>query len=97
MTKQTCIIYVRVSTEEQKKKVIALLDKFKECTAYAQRMGYQIGNIFADEGRVLKTLNVPNCKRMLKYIKQNGKNIGAVIFFGSGTDSLVVRQVIMLN
>ena len=56
MTKQTCIIYVRVSTEEQKKKGYSIAGQIQECTAYAQRMGYQIGNIFADEGKSAKDL-----------------------------------------
>lgn len=81
MTKQTCIIYVRVSTEEQKKKGYSIAGQIQECTAYAQRMGYQIGNIFADEGKSAKDLKRPELQRMLKYIKQNGKNIGAVIFW----------------
>lgn len=80
MTKHA-IIYVRVSTEEQKKKGYSLAGQTQECLAYAQRMGYEVNNIFTDEGKSAKDLNRPNLQRMLQYIKSNSKKIDAVIFW----------------
>ena len=37
---EKAIIYVRVSTEEQKKKGYSIAGQLQECTAYAKRMGY---------------------------------------------------------
>lgn len=75
------IIYVRVSTEEQKKKGYSIAGQVQECTIFAQRMGYEVANIFTDEGRSAKDLNRPELQRMLKYIKDNHKSINALIFW----------------
>lgn len=44
-------------------------------------MGYEITNIFAEEGKSAKNLNRPELQRMLKYIKQNRKKINALVFW----------------
>lgn len=81
MNKQTCIIYARVSTEEQKKKGYSISGQIRDCAKYAQRMGYEVVEIFADEGISAKDLNRVNLQRMFKYIKNNGKNVDAVVFW----------------
>ena len=81
MNKQTCIIYARVSTEEQKKKGLSVPGQIRDCTEYAKRMGYKVINTFADEGVSAKDLNRADLQRMFKYIKNNGKNIDAIIFW----------------
>ena len=75
------IIYVRVSTEEQKKKGYSIAGQEEECTAFAKRMGYKVINIFTDEGKSAKDLNRPALQKMLKYIKENHKSINALIFW----------------
>ena len=81
MNAQTCIIYARVSTEEQKKKGYSISGQIRDCTKYAQLMGYKVVEIFADEGISAKDLNRVNLQRMFKYIKNNGKNVDAVVFW----------------
>ena len=81
MNKSKAIIYIRVSTEEQKKKGYSIAGQIQECTNFAQRMGYEIANIFTDEGKSAKDLNRPELQRMLKYIKNNHKSINALIFW----------------
>lgn len=81
MTKQNAIIYARVSTEEQKKKGYSVTGQIRDCTKYAQRMGYDVIEIFADEGISAKDLNRADLQRMFRYIKKNGKDIDAVIFW----------------
>ena len=78
---EKAIIYVRVSTEEQKKKGYSIAGQVQECTVYAQRMGYEVINIFTDEGKSAKDLNRPELQRMLKYIKENRKAINALVFW----------------
>lgn len=80
MTKQTAIIYARVSTEEQKKKGLSVPGQIKDCIQYAKRMGYTVVETFADEGVSAKNLNRAGLQKMFRYIKNNGKNIDAVIF-----------------
>ena len=53
------IIYVRVSTEEQKKKGYSIAGQVQECTIFAQRMGHEEANILTDEGRRAKDHNQP--------------------------------------
>lgn len=81
MTKQNAIIYARVSTEEQKKKGYSVTGQIRDCTKYAQRMGYDVVEIFADEGISAKNLNRADLQRMFRYIKKNSKDIDAVIFW----------------
>ena len=75
------IIYVRVSTEEQKKKGYSIAGQVQECTAFAQRIGYEVTNIFTDEGKSAKDLNRPELQRMFKYIKENHKSVDALVFW----------------
>lgn len=81
MSKGKAVIYTRVSTEEQKKKGYSIDGQLDDCMAYAQRMGYDVTAIFTDEGKSAKNLNRPELQRMLKFIKQNHKNISALIFW----------------
>lgn len=81
MSKGKAIIYIRVSTEEQKKKGYSIAGQIQECTNFAQRMGYEIANIFTDEGKSAKDLNRPELQRLFKYIKDNHKSINALIFW----------------
>ena len=78
---EKAIIYVRVSTEEQKKKGYSIAGQLQECTAYAKRMGYEVANVFTDEGKSAKNLHRAGLQSMLQYIKQNHKNIDALIFW----------------
>ena len=78
---EKAIIYVRVSTEEQKKKGYSIAGQLQECTAYAKRMGYEVANVFTDEGKSAKNLRRAGLQSMLQYIKQNHKNIDVLIFW----------------
>ena len=50
------VIYVRVSTEEQKKKGYSIDAQIDRCKAFATREGYANVDVFKEEGRSAKTL-----------------------------------------
>ena len=78
---EKAIVYVRVSTEEQVKKHYSIKGQENICRNYAMGMGYEVIKVFKEEGRSAKDLNRPEIKEMFKYIKQNYKNINALIFW----------------
>ena len=78
--KKKCIIYVRVSTEEQTKGY-SLDAQEDEDTAYANQQGYDVIKIFREEGLSAKNLNRPQLKEMMKWGRQNKGKFHAVIFW----------------
>ncbi len=50
MKQLRCALYPRVSTEEQFLHGLSLDAQRKDLTEYAQRMGYKIVGVYADEG-----------------------------------------------
>ena len=77
------VIYVRVSTEEQKKKGYSIDAQTDRCIEFANREGYFDNDIkvFKEEGKSAKTLNRPVLKQMFKYIQKNRKEIEVLIFW----------------
>lgn len=74
-------VYVRVSTEEQKKKGYSIDAQIDRCKEFAKREGYNDVIIFKEEGKSAKNLNRPVLQEMLKYIKKHHKEIEALIFW----------------
>lgn len=79
--KENAIIYVRVSTEEQKKKHYSIAGQTDECLKFAKINGYNVVKVFAEEGKSAKTLNRPVLQNLFKFLKTNHKNIDAIIFW----------------
>ena len=80
MQKKKCIIYVRVSTEEQTKGY-SLNAQENEDTLFAQNMGYEVIKVFREEGLSAKDLNRPVLQKMMKWGKDNIGKFDAVIFW----------------
>lgn len=75
-----CIIYVRVSTEDQVKNFS--LDSQKEiCEKHAQRLGYTVSKVFREEGESAKTANRPELIKLLEYCRKNNKNVHSVLVY----------------
>src|ERR1039458_5754322 len=73
-------IYCRVSSKEQEENY-SLSTQKAQCTAYCQKHGYQIGEVFIETASA-KTNNVrPVFEDMLKYCAKNHRNIGAVVVY----------------
>lgn len=75
-----CVIYVRVSTEDQVKNFS--LDSQREiCEEQAERLGYSVVKIFREEGESAKTADRPELIKLLDYCKKNNKSIGSVLVY----------------
>ena len=78
---KTAIIYVRVSTEEQKKKGYSISGQTQRCIEFAKRNDYSVIKIFTDEGKSAKNLKRPELQEMFRYIKCNSRKPQALIFW----------------
>ena len=96
------VIYVRVSTEEQKKKGYSIDAQIDRCIEFAKREGYDDVTIFKEEGKSAKTLHRPVLQEMLVFIKKHYKDIDAIIFWkwdrlSRGEDADYVELGIFFN
>ena len=73
------VIYIRVSTEEQKKQGISIETQLSDCSAFAQQMGYTVKRVYTEEGLSAKNLNRPEAQKLLKYCNEKRNNISAII------------------
>ncbi len=75
-----CILYLRVSSAEQVKNFS--LDTQEElCRSYAQRMGYQVLQVFKEEGESAKTADRPELVKLLDYCAKNKTDVASVIVY----------------
>jgi len=68
--KQQAIIYSRVSSPKQVTEGHGLASQETRCREYAKHKGYDVLDVFRDEGLSGKLLDRPNMKAMLSYIKK---------------------------
>lgn len=77
---KTAVVYVRVSTSQQIDG--ASLDNQEErCQEWALRHGILIKRTFREEGVSAKTANRPELKKMLDFLRENGKDIDYLIIY----------------
>ncbi len=91
------VVYLRVSTEEQVDN-FSLDTQEKICRSEAQRRGYQIVEVFREEGRSAKTIiGRPVLIELIRYCKKRSNKINGVIIYRidrisrSTTDYLAIR------
>ena len=75
------VIYIRVSTEEQAKKGYSLAGQEEDCRKFAILEGLNVIKIFREEGESAKSTKRTEFQKMLKFCKENKKDIKAVIFW----------------
>ena len=75
-----CILYLRVSTDDQVKN-FSLQTQEEICTTAAQRMDYMIVKTFREEGESAKTADRPELIKLLDYCFQNKKTINSVLVY----------------
>lgn len=80
MNKKRCIIYVRVSTEEQIKG-FSLDAQENEDTAFANNLGYEVIKIFREEGISASSLNRPVLQKMMQWGYEHKGEFDAVVFW----------------
>ena len=72
-TKPKAVIYCRVSSQKQVKKGDGLGSQETRCREYAKHRGYQVTEVFRDEGVSGSLINRPSMQDMLTYLKQHKK------------------------
>lgn len=73
-----CLVYCRVSTEEQAEKGYSLDTQEKLCRDFAGRSGYTVAGVYRDEGKSGTTLDRPALQDLLGKCG-NGQPVSAVI------------------
>jgi DNA invertase Pin-like site-specific DNA recombinase len=72
------VIYCRVSTEEQAQNNLSLPSQRKICLEWCQRNGYDVAQVFIEEGESAKTADRTQLKNLLKFCREK-KDIEVVI------------------
>lgn len=75
------VIYVRVSTEEQAKHGYSLGQQAQECIDFADKNGYEVAEIFTEEGESAKNLVRTELKKLFTYCAKNKQKIDGLIFW----------------
>jgi len=66
-----CAIYVRVSTDEQAREGFSIAAQKERLKAFCQSQGWEITEMYVEEGASAKDLNRPVMKRLLLDVKKN--------------------------
>ncbi len=74
------IIYVRVSTEDQKVHGFSLASQLELLTLYAKKKGWNIVKIFSDDYSAWKGFDRPGYNLLNKFISENKKSVDGIIF-----------------
>ncbi len=77
-TIKKALIYCRVSTEDQAREGYSLETQEKLCSRFAQENGYQITEVYRDEGKSATTIDRAALQDLLVQCQQD-KSVGAVI------------------
>ena len=73
------VIYCRVSSPKQVKEGHGLQSQETRCREYAKHKGYEVIEVFKDEGITGKLLDRPNIQNMLTFLKQHKRERFIVI------------------
>jgi site-specific DNA recombinase len=97
----SAVVYTRVSTEEQAKTGLSLENQEKACREFAERNGYQVLEVFREEGVSAKTADRKELMKMLNYCRSNKGGVDAVIvwkvdrFARRAEDHLALKAVLI--
>ena len=98
LDRKKAVLYVRVSTEEQVDN-FSLGTQEELCTKEATRRGYEVSEIFKEEGRSAKTIvGRPILIELLEYCRRNKRTVRAVFVYRldrisrQTADYLIIRK-----
>ena len=80
MKTKKCVIYVRVSTEEQTKGY-SLNGQERINRDFAESLDYEVVKVFREEGISAKDLNRPQLQAMMRWTREHAPEVDAVIFW----------------
>jgi len=75
------VLYCRVSTKEQVDEGNSLITQEKICKEYATKNGYDIAEIFIEQGESAKTADRTELQKLFTYCADKKNNIKAVIIY----------------
>ena len=79
--KKRAVIYVRVSTKEQVEEGNSLNTQQKICTEYCLKNGYEIAELFIEQGESAKTADRTELKKLLAFCASKKNQIEATIIY----------------
>ena len=80
MPRKKCVIYTRVSTEEQTKGY-SLDGQERIDRDFAASLGYEVINVFREEGISAKDLNRPQLQNLMSWVREHAAEVDAVVFW----------------
>ncbi|WP_333880317.1 recombinase family protein [Lysinibacillus capsici] len=84
-----CVIYVRVSTDEQARHGYSIAAQIEKLEAYCISQGWEMVKQFIDDGYSAKDLNRPQFKEMMNIVKKGGIDVVLVYRLDRLTRSVV--------
>lgn len=75
------VIYCRVSTKEQAEEGNSLVTQENNCREYALKNGYEIAEVFIEQGESAKTADRTQLQKLLAYCAFKKNNIQAIIAY----------------
>ncbi|WGT38541.1 recombinase family protein [Lysinibacillus sp. 1 U-2021] len=84
-----CVIYVRVSTDEQARHGYSIAAQIEKLEAYCISQGWEMVKQFIDDGYSAKDLNRPQFKEMVNIVKKGGIDVVLVYRLDRLTRSVV--------
>ncbi len=81
LNNKRAICYCRVSTREQVEDGNSLVTQEKNCRDYAEKNGYEVVEVFIEQGESAKTADRTELQKMLGYCADKKKQISAVIIY----------------
>jgi site-specific DNA recombinase len=76
----SAVVYCRVSTKDQVQN-LSLETQQRLCRSYCEQQGWQVDEVFVDEGESAKTADRPQFQNLLNYCRVNKKKIGFVVVY----------------
>lgn len=93
------VIYCRVSTKEQVQN-LSLPTQKKLCTEYCVKNGYEVDQIFVDEGESAKSVERKEFRKLLEYCRQKKGQIQTLVVYNlsrfsrNTTDHFAIRTLL---
>ncbi len=81
MNNKVAAIYCRVSTKEQVEEGNSLTTQERNCRDYAAKNGYEVAEVFIEQGESAKTADRPQLQRLLSFCSLKKNGINAVIAY----------------
>ena len=73
------VLYARVSTQRQAEKDLSIPDQISQLKSYCGKQGYDVAEVFREEGASATDDNRPVFRRMVQYVFDPSHEVGAIL------------------